>query len=59
MILKEIRAKARELEVKNHSRLTKADLIRAIQAKEGNSPCYQTIYDCWQFDCVWRPDCQG
>jgi len=59
MILKDIRAKARDLGVKNFSKLKKADLIRAIQANEGNAPCYQNIYDCWQFDCLWRPDCQG
>ena len=59
MILKDLKAKARGLGVKNHSRLKKDDLIRAIQEKEGNAPCYQTIYDCWQFDCLWRSDCQG
>lgn len=59
MILKDIRAKARDLGVKNYSRLKKDDLIRAVQEKEGNSPCYQNIADCWEFDCLWRPDCQG
>jgi hypothetical protein len=47
MILKDIRAKDRDLGVKNHSRLKKADLIHAIQKKEGNASCYQNIYDCW------------
>lgn len=59
MTLKEIRVKARGLGVKNYSRMKKDDLIRAIQEKEGNSPCYQNIYDCWEFDCLWRLDCQG
>jgi hypothetical protein len=59
MILKDIRAKARGLEVKNYSRLAKTDLIRAIQAKEANAPCYRNIAECWQFNCLWRPDCQG
>ncbi len=59
MILKDIRAKAQDLEVKNYSRLRKIDLIRAIQEKEGNVPCYQNVFDCWQFDCLWRPDCQS
>jgi hypothetical protein len=40
MILKDIRAKARDMGVKNQSRLGKTDLIRAIQEKEGNAPCY-------------------
>jgi hypothetical protein len=59
MILKDIRDKARSLGVKNYSKLSKGNLIRAIQEKEGNSPCYQNIYDCRQDDCLWRPDCQG
>ncbi len=58
MNVTEIRTKARQLGVKNYSRLNKADLIRAIQVTEGNSPCYQQIYDCRVFDCLWRPDCQ-
>lgn len=58
MILKEIRAKARDLGVKNYSKLNKIDLIRAIQSQEGNSPCFQNIYDCRQYDCLWRPECQ-
>jgi hypothetical protein len=58
MNVTEIRAKARQLSVKNYSRLNKADLIRAIQVTEGNSPCYQQIYDCRVEDCCWRPDCQ-
>ena len=61
MILKDIRAKARNIgvNVKNHSRLGKTDLIRGIQEKEGKAPCYQNISDCWQFDCLGRPDCQN
>ena len=58
-MLKDIRAKGRGLGVKNYSRLARTDLIRAIQEKEGNAPCYQNISDCWQFDCLWRPDCQS
>jgi hypothetical protein len=58
MNVTEIRAKARQLGVKNYSRLNKADLIRAIQVAEGNSPCYLQIYDCRVYDCLWRPECQ-
>jgi hypothetical protein len=54
----EIRTIARDLGVKNCSRLNKADLIMAIQVAEGNSPCYQQIIDCRIDDCLWRPDCQ-
>jgi hypothetical protein len=59
MNVMEIRTKARQLGVKNYSSLNKADLIRAIQVAEGNSPCYQQIYDCRVYDCLWRPECQG
>ena len=54
MTMPQIREKARLLGVKNYSRLRKADLIRAIQAKEGNSPCYQTIPGCQEQDCGSR-----
>ena len=59
MILKDLRAKARDMGVKNYSRMGKTDLIRAIQEKEGNAPCYLNIIECWQFDCLWRPACQN
>jgi Rho termination factor, N-terminal domain len=59
MTLNQIREKARGLGVKNYSRLRKAELIRAIQAKEGNSPCYEAIAGCQQQDCLWQADCQS
>jgi len=59
MNLKGIREMARNLGVKNFSRLRKEDLIRAIQEKEGNSPCFKRIEDCRVYDCLWREDCQG
>uniref|UniRef100_A0A7C3UYT6 Rho termination factor-like N-terminal domain-containing protein n=1 Tax=Desulfobacca acetoxidans TaxID=60893 RepID=A0A7C3UYT6_9BACT len=58
MKIAEIRQKARQLGVKNYSRMNKTDLIKAIQVTEGNSPCYQQIKDCRVYDCCWREDCQ-
>ena len=58
MTVKEIRGLARSLGVKNYHRLRKADLIRSIQEKEGNSPCYQSISDCREHDCLWLSECQ-
>jgi hypothetical protein len=58
MKVTDIRIKARQLEVKNYSRLNKADLIRAIQVAEGNSPCYEQIFDCREHQCLWWDDCQ-
>ncbi len=57
MTMNQIIEKARILAVKNYSRLRKTDLIRAIQEKEGNSPCYQAISGCQEQDCLWRPGC--
>ncbi len=57
MTLREIRGVARRLGLKNYHKLRKADLIRIIQEKEGYSPCYQSIFDCQQHDCLWLTDC--
>jgi hypothetical protein len=53
--LKEI-AKQRGI---NPGKMKKTDLIRAIQADEGNEVCYSTgIKDkCGQDNCLWRDDC--
>ncbi len=59
MKVTEIRTIARNLGVKNYSRLNKADLIRAVQVAEGNSPCYQQIIDCGEHQCLWREECQA
>jgi hypothetical protein len=58
MLLKDIRALARQMGIKNYSKLKKADLIRTIQENEGNSPCYQAIPDCGEDSCLWRSSCQ-
>ena len=46
------------MKVPNYSRMTKEELIRAIQLKEGNVACFKAIADCRQHDCLWMPDCQ-
>ena len=34
------------------------DFIRALQSKEGNSPCFRTARDsCIQIDCCWITAC--
>lgn len=39
-------------------KMRKVDLVREIQIKEGNAPCYLTANDsCQQNDCCWRDDC--
>jgi len=59
MNIKDIRAKAKELKVKNYSRLRKDELIWAIQIAEGHTDCFRKIRDCGQMDCCWRSDCQA
>ena len=57
MKMTDVKKKAKELGVKT-GRMRKADLIRSIQAKEGNFECYQTGLDsCDQTNCCWRNDC--
>ncbi|MDD5306706.1 MAG: SAP domain-containing protein [Deltaproteobacteria bacterium] len=39
-------------------KMKKAELIRAIQTAEGNTPCYGTNRgDCPYTDCCWFEDC--
>ncbi|GFO67656.1 hypothetical protein GMLC_12350 [Geomonas limicola] len=39
---------------------TKTELVRTIQAQEGNSQCFDTgiARDCGQENCLWRGDCK-
>ena len=55
--MKAIKAKARSIGVKP-GRMRKAELIRAIQQAENNTPCYEPgTPECPQMDCCWRADC--
>jgi len=57
MNMQEVREKAKLLDLK-YGKMKKADLIHAIQAKEGNTPCFQRgVNSCDQTDCCWRADC--
>ena len=49
-------AKAHGIKPAHHS---KTDLIKSIQASEGNFACFATAYDgeCDQTCCSWREDC--
>lgn len=40
-------------------RMRKAELIRSLQAQEGNLQCYNTeaTAQCGQAHCLWRADC--
>ena len=58
MKLQEIRAIAKQHQV-NSSRLSKNELIHAIQRQEGNFDCFGTALNgaCDQTECSWREDC--
>jgi hypothetical protein len=58
MTLKEYQAYATKLGIKNSNKMDKLHLIRAIQEKENNFPCFGTadIY-CDQLACSFREDC--
>lgn len=59
MNIEKIRQKARALGVKP-DRTKKLELIREIQKKEGNFPCFGTAKDyCDRWDCCFREDCLG
>jgi hypothetical protein len=58
MLVKEIKeiASQRSIDVR---KMKKAEMVRAIQKHEGNTPCFQTgaKENCGQFECMWREDC--
>ena len=59
MNIEKVREKAKVLGIKPHG-MKKLDLIREIQKKEGNFPCFGTATDyCDQSDCCFREDCIG
>ena len=58
MTLDEVKAIAKQHNIKT-SRVTKKELVRAIQVNEGNSPCFDTKTSkmCGQDNCLWREYC--
>ncbi len=58
MKLEEVRRMAK-LQSISPGKLSKTELIRAIQKIEGNFDCFATAYDgvCNQAGCSWREDC--
>ncbi len=58
MRLSEVEKKARDLGIKNTWKYSKKDLIKTIQAKEGNIACFATAKgSCTQTLCCWKEDC--
>jgi hypothetical protein len=49
---------AKKKGIVNAPNLTKPELIRAIQIKEGNTPCFGTgVGNCARYACLWWEDC--
>jgi len=58
MKIQKVRSIAKEMRV-NSARMSKGEIVRAIQEAEGNFPCFGTVRDgyCDRGDCAWREDC--
>jgi len=57
MKMQELREIARKWDVNTRIGRTKEAIIRDIQVREGNTPCYGTRLDCEENHCLWREDC--
>ncbi|PLX78179.1 MAG: SAP domain-containing protein [Desulfuromonas sp.] len=59
MKVSDVRSIAKQHGIKA-AQFNKTDLIREIQAEEGNPQCYQTGHSdcCGQNNCLWMEDCQ-
>jgi hypothetical protein len=58
MTLADVKEKAKKLNI-NAGKMSKTELVRAIQIKEGNSACFQSEIApvCGLLNCLWRKDC--
>jgi hypothetical protein len=58
MKMEDVKKKAKKLGI-NWSKMSKPELIQAIQRAEGNSPCYGNSNNgnCQYTDCCFRSDC--
>ncbi len=58
MHMNKIKAIAKKMDLDSTS-MGKKELIRSIQVKEGNIPCFKTNQPfCDQNNCCWRDDCK-
>jgi len=58
MKFQEIKKIAQGLGVPNTPKMKKLEIIRAIQAAEGNQQCFATNpQSCGQANCLWMNDC--
>jgi hypothetical protein len=55
--LRELREKAKSLNVSGYSKMKKANLIWTVQKVEGNNDCFLKIPTCTAMDCCFRYYC--
>ncbi len=55
--MQEIITIARKQHIPFRVGLSKTDLIRAIQTKEGYTPCFRREDSCEEKECLWMNDC--
>lgn len=60
MKMQEIKEIAKKKSVKA-GKMSKAELIKAIQGAEGNNDCFagNNVSGCDQLNCLWREDCEA
>ena len=57
MTVMQIKTIAKDLGI-NPGKMTKPNIIKKIQTKEGNFPCFKTAINyCDQNKCLWQKDC--
>lgn len=58
MHMQDVRERAKDFGIKT-ARMSKVNLVKAIQLSEGNFSCFASAQDgvCDQIACVWRDDC--
>ena len=58
MNIRKVKEIARQRDIRTGT-MKKGDIIREIQAKEGNSACFDSkkSHECGQQECLWRNDC--
>ena len=57
--MKEIRRRAAGLGIRDVDKMDRTQRIRAIQVREGHTPCYNTPW-CkpeWKEHCAWKDEC--
>ena len=58
MKMQEVIVIAKEMDIPYKFGMSKADLIQAIQVKEGYTACFRSQEACKEKECLWLDDCR-